>query len=185
MYCLENATRFLEVQLNNHFKELIRNKNNSSFETYNDNMGMAITVYEPILCKSLFLTSYSMLEKSLNEICVTLQQHKSFDVSYKDIKGQGIERAVLYLTKVISLKKLKNCVSWNELKHWNTARNCFLHNGGEVNEEELNKIELTQLKVEEVYDKLTLIMSYESCRRFLKTIELFVENIYSALPKNL
>lgn len=84
----------------------------------------------PLLSEAYFLAAYNCLEYSLNFLCSAWQKQESTKLKFKDISGQGIPRAILYLEKVVGLNKIKNSEEWQQLTHWNTVRNCLVHNSG-------------------------------------------------------
>lgn len=57
-------------------------------------------IFPMILWKSLFLSTYFLLENSLDLICKNLKKSNSYNLSQKDISGKGIFRSSLYLKKV-------------------------------------------------------------------------------------
>jgi hypothetical protein len=81
--------------------------------------------------RGALITLCSFFEHSLNTLCNDLQKEKKLSVSIIDIKGEGIERAITYLVKVIGIKLDKGTSKeYTELKNILKIRNCFVHREG-------------------------------------------------------
>ena len=79
-----------------------------------------------------FLVAYSVFEKSLNELCKIVQNRYDFDLSLKDLTGQGITRARNYLVKVAGVDTPFNRQEWSEAKFFADVRNAIAHRNGEI-----------------------------------------------------
>lgn len=79
---------------------------------------------------SLLITIYSFLENTLNDLCHTLSQSVGSDVKLSDLQGNGIERALLYLSKVAAFDLSKMGGTLPYIKGINKIRNIIVHNGG-------------------------------------------------------
>src|SRR5262245_16506411 len=53
---------------------------------------------------SLFISIYSRVESALDKICKTTAKARKLKIGLTDLKGQGIERAMLYLMKVVGIE---------------------------------------------------------------------------------
>jgi hypothetical protein len=53
---------------------------------------------------SAVVTIYSLLETSMNSLCSILKQMKAINIELEEIRGDGIERAKVYLMKVCEIK---------------------------------------------------------------------------------
>ena len=49
-----------------------------------------------------------MFEKHLNDVCKILEKETKTEIGLKDLKGQGIERAKIFLSKVLIKKPLES-----------------------------------------------------------------------------
>lgn len=81
---------------------------------------------------SMIITVYSLLEISLNDLCHYLRNSKKLALSFDELRGEGIERAKLYLTKVCLLDFPESCKEWNEIQKLNKIRNCIVHAMGDI-----------------------------------------------------
>jgi hypothetical protein len=95
-----------------------------------------------ILRTSIFVSCYSFYENQLNLFCKLLHRKRNLTLSLTDIKGNGIERAQVYLKKVAQIEFPDKSQEWQFLKKCNLIRNCVVHNGGvvEENAKELMKV---------------------------------------------
>lgn len=83
---------------------------------------------------SVVVTIYSFLETTLNDLCYHLCRSKKLLLALDEIKGDGIERARLYLQKVCLINFPDNSHEWQEIQKFNLIRNCIVHTEGNVEE---------------------------------------------------
>ena len=81
---------------------------------------------------SIIVTIYSLLEISLNDLCHYLCNSKKLSLSLEELRGDGIERAKLYLTKACSIDFPESNNEWNEILKLNKIRNCIVHAQGDI-----------------------------------------------------
>jgi hypothetical protein len=91
--------------------------------------------FPSILRTSVFLSLYSFLENQLVILCKQIQNKKRIALGVNDINGNGIVKASKYLKKVVGIDFPDQAEEWTYIKHCNQLRNCLVHNGGIVNEE--------------------------------------------------
>jgi hypothetical protein len=96
---------------------------------------------------------YHFLEAGLGEICDGIADELKSVVRLQHLKGQGIERALLFLTLVgkLDLAQLQRELEF--LRHCNKLRNVVVHAGGHVDPG--NKALLTFLLNEPTLEKQT------------------------------
>lgn len=75
---------------------------------------------------------YSLLETSMNSLCNILKQMNNLNVELSDMKGDGIERARLYLLKICKIDLLISSHEWAEIQKLNKIRNCIVHADGNI-----------------------------------------------------
>lgn len=80
---------------------------------------------------SLFLAAYSSLEHFFTSICVH-HERESDGPRLKDLRGEGIERAQLYLKKVACIEFPDTDPNWARLKEYGMLRNLISHRQGLV-----------------------------------------------------
>lgn len=79
-----------------------------------------------------FLIVYSTFEHALNYLCGVVQRRSMFNLSFKDLEGQGIVRARNYLAKVASVKQPFTSAKWNRAILLGDIRNAIAHRNGEI-----------------------------------------------------
>jgi hypothetical protein len=90
--------------------------------------------------KSCLVTLYSYLESFLNNLCEYLYKLNNYQVEYTDLEGKGINRARLYLDKIVGVDFNKINSEWASIKNLNLIRNSIVHNSGESDREKINNI---------------------------------------------
>ncbi|KND61208.1 hypothetical protein BVER_03098c [Candidatus Burkholderia verschuerenii] len=102
-------------------------------------------VFSPNLQRrSAFITLFSFLEHELDMLCQRFTRAENLVLTLKDIKGNGLERANLFLEKVALLNVPRDTGQWREIKQIQTIRNLFVHADGRVNADQ--KPELAYIK---------------------------------------
>ena len=81
--------------------------------------------------KSAFVSLISYFENSMNELCEIYEYHNKLPVNFKDMSGQGVERAKLYLIKIVGLD-FPTSKGWNDIKILLRIRNNIVHSYSEV-----------------------------------------------------
>jgi len=120
----------------------------------------------PSISSALFTGIYSDFEYFLNLICNAYKSKYNYKIDLKDISGNGIKRAVTYLSKVVQVGDLKNTSEWNELEHWNRVRNIIVHNNRVFrNKEDRNSVISLNLQINEQQNRVYLTI--DDCKRFL------------------
>ncbi|NJB71965.1 hypothetical protein GGR42_002427 [Saonia flava] len=102
-------------------------------EIINDRFGKKMqyeAMFPNILWKSIFLSIYFLTEKSLEQICKNLENLNEYNLSIKDIGGNGIYRSSTYLKKVCDISKCFETEIWNNIIDFNKIRNVLAHSDG-------------------------------------------------------
>lgn len=93
---------------------------------------------------SAIVTIYCLLETSMNSLCNLLKQMKGLSIELDELRGDGIERAKLYLSKICDIKFPENSHEWSQIQKLNKIRNCIVHADGDIwrvrSPEKLNNI---------------------------------------------
>lgn len=119
----------------------------------------------PSVSSALFTGMYGDFEYFLNLICNAHKTKHDYKIDLKDIAGNGIERAVLYLTKIAQVRDLKNTLEWNKLRHWNKVRNIIVHNNRVIrNKADEDSIIFLNLNINKKQNRVYLNIS--DCKRF-------------------
>ncbi|MED1122438.1 hypothetical protein [Bacillus atrophaeus] len=150
-------------------KEDVNSRNNSKGEHL-----LIEPIIIPSVSSALFTGMYGDFEYYLNLICNAYKTKHNYKLDFKDISGNGIKRAVIYLTKVIQVRDLKNTSEWNELTHWNRVRNIIVHNNRAIrNKEDRDSVIFLNLNINERQNRVYLLT--DDCKRFLDvTLKFFM-----------
>ncbi len=118
---------------NNYKNELesVEERDRDDYEMFLDEQNYNLKfVYPNLLWNSYFLLSYSIFEKFINDICLCASRKSSADIELKDLNGQGIVRARIFLLKVIKLDSFITDKDWEEIRFLGDLRNIIAHTGG-------------------------------------------------------
>ncbi len=155
-------------------------------ETIDERFGKRIQyagIFPKILWKSLFLSTYFLLENSLDQICKNLKKSNSYKLTLKDISGNGIFRSSLYLKKVCNITKPFETQLWTEINDFNKIRNVFVHSDGILPKSASDTIRVcekySQIQLSE-YDEDNFIINidYEFCKYSLVNIEKLINEVH-------
>lgn len=143
-------------------------------------------IFPIILWKSLFLSTYFLLENSLDQICKNLKKSNSYNLTLKDISGNGILRSSLYLKKVCNITKPFETQIWTEINDFNKIRNVFVHSDGILSKSTFDTIKIcekySQIQLTE-YDNDNFIINIDSefCKYSLTKIEKLINDIHNGM----
>ena len=101
-------------------------------------------VFPTMQWNSIFNTAYTIFENHMNELCKILAKNTVTELGLKDIKGLGIERAKIFISKVIGIKDVFSSSEWEEIKEYSRVRNILVHTSG--------NLDLTQRNHKGVFD---------------------------------
>jgi hypothetical protein len=83
-----------------------------------------------ILRKALFLHSYAVLEQQLLNLCKHYEKTQPDSILLKDLRHSGINKAQVYLKKVVGINFPDTSEEWKKLNiNYNLIRNHFAHSG--------------------------------------------------------
>jgi hypothetical protein len=81
---------------------------------------------------SQFLIAYSFFERALNALSMSFQKQNGAAASLKDMSGQGIARAKIYLAKVCGITAPFELPEWQQATLLAEIRNVIAHTNGYV-----------------------------------------------------
>jgi len=101
-------------------------------EYFSDEFYVIENIFLKTFRYSMVVTAYSLLETTLNSLCHYLHRLKKVDLTLDELKGEGIERAKLYLLKICHIDFPFTSHEWNQIVKLNSIRNCIVHAQGDV-----------------------------------------------------
>lgn len=111
----------------------------------------------------------------------SIQFNNDLSISVSDIKGAGIEKTHIYLTKVCGLEMPTNSIQWQNIKNCNHIRNCIVHNGGDI-EEYPKKAELRKVieSFEHIYERgnYRIYLDRDFCTGLINDMEWILQDLY-------
>ena len=97
------------------------------------NLGGIFEDYFPNLQRrGALITLYSFLEHEINGLCELFMRVDGITVSPTDMRGTGVDCAVLFLVKVVGLQIDKSTTGWQEIRNIQKIRNLIVHNDGKL-----------------------------------------------------
>ena len=93
-----------------------------------------INQLEQLLYSSFVVSTFMFMEKSLYQFCDFIFRAENEDFGFRDLKGNGISRALFYLSKKIDNQFPKDDKLKIDLNISQKIRNIIAHNDGLVNE---------------------------------------------------
>lgn len=143
--------------------------------------GVYGSVARPLAYYSLVLILVSIIEEAFNTICRAYQLMYKYKLTVKDISGQGIERAILYLEKVVGISGIKSHGNWEYIRTLRDARNMIVHNGGNIPKSEIPKFEKHGFFIDDERHRI-LFEHDDIIKMYDKTIE-FIDTIFKYEPE--
>lgn len=108
-------------------------------EFQQDSLYLIRNVYPTALRHSLFITLYSLLESSFENIAREVCKQSRCKISVTDMAGKGIYRTKKYLNKVHGVNFDSVNLEWEIITKFNTVRNLIVHANGVIGESPKNK----------------------------------------------
>jgi hypothetical protein len=136
-------------------------------------------VYPNLLWSSLFLTSYSTLESTLDMLSDYYAKEKNIDIQPKELKDSGIKRSEKYLSKLVKIKFPAKKDNWKSINDVSCIRHCIVHANGNIHQS--NKPE-TIHEVVKKYDQLKIrydhiVITKEFVLLFIDWCEMFFQQL--------
>lgn len=135
-----------------------------------------------VLRKSFFVNLYAFLESRLLKGCrIKKSERVDIRLSLSDIRGQGIDKARVYLEKVLEIP-FDFGPDWQEIQRYKSLRHCIVHNEGRLDEGFSDRNNALRTYVEDK-DTLSLssdgaiILSRDFCEEVLGVVQGFLESI--------
>ncbi|MBO2537637.1 hypothetical protein [Rummeliibacillus suwonensis] len=138
---IEETEKSLSIELNNFERNLedeARGYSQEQREEYFEYMSDEYWKYKEeqpqIVRVSFFLQSYFSFEHFMFKVCNYFKAKSDIKLEVKDISGQGLEKAKIYISKVIGISSPFQSHYWAKIQYYNQIRNAFVHNAGKYDE---------------------------------------------------
>lgn len=134
----------------------------------------------PMAYTSILLMIISTLEEAFNCLCRSCCIKNQYSVQYEDLHGQGLDRAITYLDKVVGIKGIKQNPDWDFVKTSRDARNMIVHNGGRVKKNDKAKFEKYDFYIREEDNQL--MFDYDKILEIFNGIVRFTDSVFKTEP---
>lgn len=141
---IKNEKSSIECRFAKETKDLTEEEIREYFDWNSDDYFMVKDVFTNLSMASFIVLLYSYIEDGLFTICNAEYSDKArhnkkigappFELRYVDMKGDGIQKAKLYLEKVIGLNLHTNKKPWSEVDTLRKIRNSIVHEDRRVSE---------------------------------------------------
>ena len=136
-------------KLEEHFRERAKNMSEAEAsieaEFMAEDYSLVTDVFTKISLESFVIVLYSYIENGLNMYCKAARSYRNkqqqfeekepFELRYTHMKGKSIDRAKLYLKKVIGIDLKTGERPWGEITALRKIRNVIVHDRGWANED--------------------------------------------------
>lgn len=183
----------LQNKLNTKIKKSQKDiSTNEQAESYFDELSERYNANDKVVKKffnySVVIQIYALIEERLNSICDFLYKRNKQSLTYKDLNGNGSQRALSYLGKVFSIHLEKDEEDF--IKKINIIRNVLAHVNGNLSEEPKemsNKIKqvITKSPGLSIDEYKTLQISDEYISYLFENMRKTFKDIYSKTEKPL
>jgi len=150
---------------------------------YNAQKQDAAEGYPQILRSALFTTAYSVLESFMTSLCKELEEHVA-GPRLRDLRGEGIRRARLYLTKV-ARADIPDTDEWQRLLLYGALRNSLVHSRGDLNaspdQSAIKQLQSRERTFDFAPDEQAVVLGPAFTPRFLDTTSDFANQLDLAL----
>lgn len=147
-YLNSEGPRMHTIELDHGIDEEYYSYNQFSSYCFEDVQDMYTTTLPNLMRRSTFLTIYGIFEYNISRYCSLLMKNIKFPLKFSDLNKGTIERADLFLTKVILMEKTEKTNREN-LNSITQVRHLFTHFDGDINPNDK--------KIVSAIDKLTKV----------------------------
>ena len=193
---IENNIQGFYKQIEQDFRAKYGNSDDDEFyEALGDEISSQTSDYDFTLYSAFIMAIYSFLEQTLNQICKHHEKALTSNIKLSDLRGDGVERAYLFLTKIVGANKEELNILWSQVQDLNKIRNLVVHQGiSEIKDfqndnfgkqitcaKKLGLFKTFPLNSKDPYYG-RLFLNYDYCKLSLKNIEEFLFLLLKKLP---
>lgn len=130
----------LQEELSEILKKYPEKSHDDIIESYSWDLHLNQYKYLSFHRESLIITIFNFVEHQLNSLCKIFYESIDSPLKLNDIHGQGVERALLFLTKVVNVDFSRFGSELPVIKGVNQVRNIIVHNGGRLPSDANSKV---------------------------------------------
>jgi hypothetical protein len=133
-----------------------------------------------VLRKSIIISIVILLEAEIDTYCQDFKRYKKTLVSYKDFRGDILDRFKMFSTKVLESDFDFSSIIWQDILGLYEVRNSLVHNSGLVSDFGKRKtVEsfINRNKSFSIDEYARIIISHEACMDSIQIVEKFFELI--------
>ncbi|EJG0622505.1 hypothetical protein [Vibrio parahaemolyticus] len=130
----------LQGELTKQLEQIPEEHHDEYISGYGWDLHLNQTLFPSMHREATVMSVHSYLEDTLNRLSDALAQHLNSEITYKDLKGAGIVRAKIYLTKIAGFDFEALNGTWSVLTQVNKLRNQLVHNGGYLPERDSDAV---------------------------------------------
>ncbi len=178
--CTERATidmineLYMQINMEKDYGDIF------SHQIATNNLALYNSRIIPLTYISTLLILISTLEESLNNLCNAYYLANNYSIQFKDLYGQGLERAINYLEKIVGIHNIKKEKQWEFIKIARDARNAIAHNGGRIKDNDITKYEKVGFYVQK--ENKQILLDYDTLINIYNEILTFINNVFSKTP---
>lgn len=141
---IENEKKIISDRLDRYTQDLSEEQKQEYSEWMSEDYFMVEDVFTQISLRSFIVILFSYIEDGMNTLCKAEYSDKAryqkkkgleeFKVKYTDMQGEGINRAKLYLEKVIGRNLNTEEKPWSEIQTLRKIRNAIVHEDGNTSD---------------------------------------------------
>lgn len=129
---LRDEASAFSVRADARLKEMPAERQQDFIEDASEDYAELHETFPSMFRTSLFVMCVADFEHSLNGLADLFQMAKKLEISFKEIRGEGIERARLFLKKVAKVGFPDDSGDWSRIKEFAVLRNLMVHADGRV-----------------------------------------------------
>jgi hypothetical protein len=128
---LEHFEKIVEAQA----KAISDDSERNEFYEYQSNEYWKLNEsFVRILRNSFLITIFSFMENRIDAICDKLQKKHRMQISWRDLRGDILDRGALYIENFVGHSPNEISV-WSNIRNYQKIRNSIVHNDGQIQEE--------------------------------------------------
>lgn len=180
---LQKAKTDFETWADEQEKKLSPEERDEFYEFYGDEYWRYSERFPRILRNSFLVSAHSLLEYEMAIICKWLKKDKQIPISWRDLKGDTLERFKSYC-KLTGLAYPYNDETWQEIKYYVKVSNCVVHENGLIKKFETDQNFIDYITERDIISHDTIeqeiALTEQFCREVIKNMWTFLSKLSEA-----